>query len=39
LVDLIETSGGPYFVKLTGPAATVAKWDQGFVTFVQSARE
>jgi hypothetical protein len=36
---VIETPGGPYFVKLTGPAATVAKWDAAFLAFVQSARE
>jgi len=36
---VIGTPGGPYFVKLTGPAATVAKWDAAFLAFVQSARE
>ncbi len=36
---VIQTPGGPYFVKLTGPAATVAKWDAAFLAFVQSARE
>jgi len=36
---VIETSGGPYFVKLTGPAATVAKWDAAFLAFLKSARE
>jgi hypothetical protein len=36
---VIETPGGPYFVKLTGPSATVAKWDAAFLAFVQSARE
>lgn len=35
---VIETSEGPYFVKLTGPAATVAKWDKEFLAFVKSAR-
>ena len=36
---VIETPGGPYFVKLTGPAATVAKWDDAFLAFLKSARE
>jgi hypothetical protein len=36
---VVETSGGPYFVKLTGPAATVAKWDEAFLAFLKSARE
>jgi len=35
---VIETTEGPYFVKLTGPAPTVAKWDKEFVGFVKSAR-
>jgi len=35
---VIETAGGPYFVKLVGPAATVAKWDDSFLTFLKSAR-
>ena len=36
---VIETTTGPYFVKLTGPAATVAKWDGAFMAFLKSARE
>ena len=36
---VIETPGGPYFVKLTGPAGTVAKWDAAFMAFLKSARE
>jgi len=35
---VIETTGGPYFVKLTGPAATVTKWDESFLAFLKSAR-
>ena len=35
---VIETPEGSYYVKLTGPAATVAKWDKEFVAFVKSAR-
>ena len=33
-----ETTRGPYFVKLTGPAATVARWDETFRAFVASLR-
>ena len=36
---VIETPDGPYFVKLTGPAATVARWDEPFLAFLRSARE
>jgi len=36
---VVETPGGPYFVRLTGPAATAAKWDAAFLAFLQSARE
>ena len=35
---VIETTDGPYFVKLIGPAATVAKWDESFLIFLKSAR-
>jgi hypothetical protein len=35
---VIETPDGSYYVKLTGPAATVAKWDKEFVAFVKSAK-
>ena len=35
---VVETTDGPYFVKLTGPAATVAKWDESFMAFVRSLR-
>jgi hypothetical protein len=35
---VIETSGGPYYVKLTGPARTVARWDRAFNDFIASIR-
>jgi hypothetical protein len=35
---VIETKEGPYFVKLTGPAKTVAKWDASVTAFLQSLR-
>jgi hypothetical protein len=35
---VVETTRGPYFVKLTGPAATVARWDKSFLEFVSSLR-
>jgi hypothetical protein len=35
---VIETKEGPYFVKLTGPAKTVAKWEATFAAFLQSLR-
>ena len=36
---VVETPGGPYFVRLIGPAATVAKWDAAFLAYLRSARE
>ena len=33
---VIETAGGPYFVKLTGPAKTVEKWDASYRAFLKS---
>jgi hypothetical protein len=35
---VIETARGPYFVKLTGPAKTVARWEAAFDAFLKSAR-
>src|SRR5262245_34545051 len=32
---VIETTGGPYFVKLTGPAKTVEQWNAAFGTFLR----
>jgi hypothetical protein len=33
---VVETPGGAYFVKLTGPDKTVARWDASFTTFLKS---
>jgi len=33
---VVETPRGPYFIKLTGPEQTVAKWDAAFNQFVGS---
>ena len=35
---VIETANGPYFIKLTGPARTVTKWDRAFEQFVASLK-
>ena len=35
---VVETPEGPYFVKLTGPEKTVARWDDAFMAFVKSLR-
>lgn len=35
---VVETPDGPYFVKLTGPEKTLAKWDESFLAFVKSLR-
>jgi len=35
---VVEGKGGPYFVKLTGPAKTVGKWDESFLTFLKGLR-
>jgi hypothetical protein len=35
---VVEGKGGPYFVKLTGPAKTVGKWDESFLAFLKSLR-
>src|SRR5262245_22940120 len=34
---VVETAGGPYFVKLTGPAKTVERWNTTFTSFLRSA--
>jgi hypothetical protein len=36
---VIETADGPYFVKLTGPAKTIARWDESFAEFLSSLRQ
>ena len=38
LAAVIETKDGPYFVKLVGPAATVARWEKSFRSFLDSVR-
>jgi hypothetical protein len=35
---VVETSGGPYFIKLLGPATTVGRWDASFQAFLKSVR-
>jgi hypothetical protein len=35
---VIETANGPYFIKLTGPAKTVAAHDKPFEQFFSSVR-
>jgi hypothetical protein len=38
LAAIVETSGGPWFFKLTGPTRTVEKWEQSFETFLRTVR-
>ena len=33
---IIETPKGSYFVKLTGPQATVSRWDQAYIAYIKS---
>jgi len=35
---VVDTPRGPYFIKLTGPAQTIAKWDAAFNQFVSSLK-
>jgi hypothetical protein len=35
---VVQTPKGPYFVKLTGPEKTVARWEGGFDQFIASLR-
>jgi hypothetical protein len=35
---VIETANGPYFIKLTGPAKTIASHDQAFEQFLSSVK-
>jgi hypothetical protein len=39
LAAIVETRGGPWFFKITGPAATVDHWRASFDTFVGSLHE
>jgi len=36
IAALVETPGGPHFVKVIGPAATLAKWEASVTAFVKS---
>lgn len=36
LAAVAETSSGPWFFKLTGPARTVAKWEASFHSFLET---
>jgi hypothetical protein len=38
LAAVIETSSGPWFVKLTGPENTVAHWEKSYYEFLDSVR-
>jgi hypothetical protein len=38
IAAVVETPGGNYYVKLTGPAKTVAKWEVSYMEFVKSLR-
>jgi hypothetical protein len=38
LAAVFETSEGPFYAKLVGPAATVAHWEASFRAFVEAAR-
>ena len=38
LAAVVETKDGPYFVKVVGPAATVARWEPSVRTFLASLR-
>jgi hypothetical protein len=35
---VVQTPNGPYFLKLTGPQATVSKWEKAFNDFIGSLR-
>jgi hypothetical protein len=38
LAAVVETAGGNYYVKLTGPAKTVAKWEPSYMALLKSLR-
>jgi hypothetical protein len=38
LAAVVETPSGPHFVKVVGPAATVAKWEPSVLAFLKSLR-
>ena len=35
---VVTTPGGPYFVKLTGPAKTVERWQEAYLAFLKTLR-
>jgi len=35
---VVETPGGPHYIKLTGPAATIARWDASFTAWLKTLR-
>lgn len=35
---VVETPGGLYYVKVTGPQKTIARWDESLTTFLKSLR-
>lgn len=39
LAAVVETKDGPYFVKVVGPAATVARWEPGVRAFLAGLRQ
>ena len=38
LAAVVETPGGSYYVKLTGPSKTVAKWESSYRALLNSVR-
>ena len=38
IAAVVQTTGGPYFMKLVGPQATVAKWADDYTAFLKSSR-
>jgi hypothetical protein len=38
LAAVFEAKDGPYYAKLVGPSATVAKWEPSFRVFVETSR-
>ncbi len=36
LAAIAETTGGPWFFKLTGPKNTIAKWEESFFSFLNT---
>jgi hypothetical protein len=39
LAAVVETKGGPWFFKFTGPAKTVARWEKSFSAFLETCRQ